>query len=368
MRQRAGRCAALLLLLGASACGATDVEEVYGSFDGVDARLAGVRNGTKLTLVGERTGPVSEGSVAGKWVRFKVPDRNRARADAADQCLSIMQEGEPLPLGKSATAFRQDIWLRASALQQEEAELRRTAASLQAEIDGAQKNQSNAGLWLGRNSEVYANGRCVMPSDDNKPVEACAPGEETSFAQRRCKEAVVDCAVIAMTMGKAGADMFDSTFQGSQASQACGMQTMNVVGDDFGIAASLAAAMKRADVQAAAENLALDPKNPLILEQFAQSVLVQPDFADCQPKAERVCTSLFSTWKSEMAQRVRQCRASRQSAAASRSKIAQINQRREEIERQLVPIRQELSGLRNNGGVVLQPGCQNTSPVMTLRP
>ena len=368
MRQRAGWCAALLLLLTVTACATTDVEEVYGSFDGVDARLAGLRNGTRLTLVGERTGPVAEGAVTGKWVRFKVPDRNRARVDAADQCLSIVQDGEPLPLGKTVTVFRQDIWMRASALQQEEAELRRTAAALQADIDGAQKTQQNAGIWLGRNSDVHANGRCAMPSDDNKPVEACAPGEEGSFAQQRCKEAVIDCAVIAMTMGKAGASMFDASFLGSQVSQACGMQTMTIVGDDFGIAGSLAAAMKHIDVQAVAESLALEPKNPLLLEQFAQSVLAQPDFADCRPKAERVCTALFTSWKGEMAQRVRQCRASRQSASASRNKIAQITQRREEIERQLVPIRQELGGLRSNGGVALQPGCQNTSPVMTLRP
>lgn len=357
MRQRAFRCAAVLTLLLASACSA-NVEELRGSLEGVDAKIPGIQNGTRLTLVGDRTGPISEEDVVGSWVRFKVAPNNRAVAEAPDQCLSILRsDGTPLAASKTPLLFRNSPWIRARELQDQEAELRQSDATLQAEITRIETDRRNAVRWLDRNGDIFVQGQCDRPPMSARPVPACAPGEEKDVALRLCKDAVIDCAVIATTMGKTPDSMFDSSFLGNMAAQTCGVQTAKVMGDDFGIAGILAAAMKDASAKTAAQSVAADPTNPQALEQLAQAVMANNGFAQCQERAEQTCQTRFRRWQTEIGQRLQRCQSASQTAATARDKIAQINLRRALLERQLGPVQEKLEMLKNGELIGLQRGC-----------
>ena len=357
MRQRAFRCAAVLTLLLASACSAS-VEELRGSLDGVDAKIPGIQNGTRLTLVGDRTGPISEEDIVGGWVRFKVTRNNRAVTEAPDQCLSIARgDGTPVTASKTPLLFRNGPWVRARELQDQEAELRQSDAAMQGEITRIETDRRNAVRWLDRNGDVFVQGQCERPPMSARPVPACAPGEEKDVALRLCKDAVIDCAVIAATMGKTADTMFDSSFLGNLAVQTCGVQTAKVMGDDFGIAGILAGAMKDASAKTAAQSVAADPSNPQALEQFAQAVTTNNGFAQCQEKAEQMCQTRFRRWQTEISQRLQRCQSASQTAATARDKIAQINLRRALLERQLGPVQEKLEMLKNSEPVGLQRGC-----------
>ncbi len=326
--------------------------------DGVDIKISGLKNGARLTLTGDRTGPISEESVVGDWVQFKIPRDNRAVKDAPDQCLSILQtDGTPLAAGKAPLSFRNSLWVRARELQDQESEIRQTDASLQSDIARIEAERRGAVRWLDRNSDIFAQGQCDRPPPSAQPASACAPGEENDVAPRLCKEAVIDCAVIATTMGQKIDTMFDASFLGNLASQTCGVQTATVTGEDSGIAANLAAAVKNAAVRAAAQRIAAEPSNPQALENFAQAVMESPEFAGCQEKAERTCQAGFHRWQTQIGQRLQRCQSANHSAASARDRIAQINLRRALLVRQLAPVQEKLETLKNGERIALQPGC-----------
>jgi hypothetical protein len=356
MRQPAFACAMILALTVASAC-STNVEEVRGSVDGIDAKISGLRNGTELVLVGDRTGPITQESVVGNWVRFKVPLDHRALADAPDQCLSIVESGGTPIGGNPHGLFRNELWVRARALREEEAQLLRSGARLQDEIAQVEYDQHNAADWLDRNNGGSTRNQCGRPPASESPPQSCPPGEEQTRARQFCKEAVVDCTFIAITMGQKDGTMFDSSFLGNQASLACSMQTAHVVDDEFGIARMLATVMRDPAVKAAVEDVAIDLRNSQKMEQFADTVLAHPDFAGCQTRAEAACGTKFRRWQADSGRHFRLCQAANKTITNSRSRLALLMERRDQLERQLAPIRQELSTLKVSGSVTLRPGC-----------
>lgn len=356
MRQPAFACAMILVLSVASAC-STNVEEVRGSVDGIDAKISGLPNGTRLVLVGDRTGPISHESVVGNWVRFKIPSDHAALTEAPDQCFAIVEaKGAPIG-GNPHGLFRNQVWVRAQELREEEAELLKTGAVLQNEMTKIETSRRNAADWLDRNNGGAARGHCDRPAVRESPPQSCAPGEEQEIATRFCKEAIIDCTMIAITMGQTDGVMFDSSFLGSQTSQACSLQTAGVVGDDYGIAGMLAAVMKDPAVQSAVQELAIDRTNSLKMDQFSNAVLAHRDFAGCRPKAEQACAGKFRNWQADATRQLRRCQAANRTITSTGEKMTQLNKRRDQFEQQLAPIRRELTTLKTSGSVALRPGC-----------
>src|SRR5262245_9669998 len=126
MRGRFLSWASIMALALTAACASPPVvEQLQGSANGIEVKIANLRDGTRVALVGQRTDVIGDATIANGWARFRVDQRAAALRDHPDQCMALFvrPDGPVVPSKETPLEFRNPLWPQIQALELKEYQL-----------------------------------------------------------------------------------------------------------------------------------------------------------------------------------------------------------------------------------------------------